>query len=139
MRTRAFLTYAYADRAQSEAVYWKIKEFRPGLDVLHHPIDISFDSPKAQPVGVAIAEQIRLSDILICLCGPKAWKCRWVDWQVKMAAHLNKPILGVDLFSESGIGHHPTALAGRPMVSMDVPAILETLDRLTSPPRAKSA
>jgi hypothetical protein len=135
MMTRAFLAYAYADRAQSEAVYWKIKEVRPNLDLLQHPTDVLFDSAKAQPVGAAIAEQIRLSDILICLCGPKAWKCRWVDWEIKMAAHLSKPILGVNLFADGGIGHHPTALEGRPMVFMDVPAILNTMDTMLRPAR----
>lgn len=130
MITRAFLVYAFADRAQSEAIYWKLKEFRPSLDILHHPIDVKFDSPKAQPVGAAIAEQIRISNIVICLCGPKAWKDRWVDWEIKMSEHLGKPILGVDLYSEVGIGHHPIALQGRPMVSMDIPAILQTMDTM---------
>lgn len=130
MFTRAFLSYAFADRAQSEAIYWKIKEFRPNLDLLHHPTDISFDSARAQPIGAAIAEQIRMSDIVICLCGPKAWKCRWVDWQLKMAAHLGKPLLGVDLYSEAGIAHHPVPLDGRPMMAMDVPAILGAMDDL---------
>lgn len=128
--TRAFLSYGYADRAQAQAVYWKIKELRPNLDLLHHPTDIKFDSPKAQPIGLAVAEQIRLSDVLVCLCGPKAWSDKWVDWQVRMAAHLNKPILGVDLYFDKGISHHPPALEGRPMVAMDVPAILNSVDTL---------
>jgi hypothetical protein len=127
---RAFLSFDASDMAQAEAVRWKLLEVRPQLDVLEHPTNVSFDSPKAQPIGAAIGEQIRVSDILICLCGPKAWMSRWVDWELKMAQHLGKPILGVNLFSATGIGHHPIALEGLPMVAMDVPAILETMDRL---------
>lgn len=130
LRTRAFLSFAAADYAQAEAVYWKLKELRPNLDLLQHPTDVSFDSAKAQPIGLAIGEQIRLSEVLICLCGPKAWKCRWVDWEIKMAEHLNKPVLGVNLYADGGIGHLPTALNGRPMVFMEPAAILSTMDTL---------
>lgn len=130
MPDRAFLSFDSADTAQAEAVKWKLLEVRPGLDLLENPTAVSFDSARAQPIGAAIGEQIRVSDILICLCGPKAWRSRWVDWELKMAQHLGKPILGVNLFSASGIGHHPTALEGFPMVPMDVPVILETMDRL---------
>ncbi len=68
------------------------------LEFADYSIKEPFNSNNADYIARGITDQLRLASIVVCLYGPSTYTSGWVDWELRKAAELQKPIMGVSLY-----------------------------------------
>lgn len=86
----------------------KNKKFDLSFD--DYSVKVPFDSNDAGYIKGKIRAQITAASILICLIGTKTATSQWVEWEIGVAAGLDKRLLGVRLHSGKQNETTPTAL-----------------------------
>ncbi len=131
MAIRAFLSFVQEDINLVNLFRAQSKLLDSELEFHDYSIKVPFDSHNVDYIGRGIAEQIKLSTLAVCLYGPTTYSSKWVDWELRKALALDKPIMGVCLYSDSRVKHYPASLEGWPLVNWDISAIVTTMARLT--------
>jgi len=131
MAIRAFLSFVEEDLNLVNLFRGQAKNQRFDLIFADYSINQPFNSRNAESeYGRGIADQIKRSTLTICLCGLTTHTSDWVNWELRKSLELEKPLMGVSLYSDGRIKHYPPALDNRPCLRWDIPLIVRTMDDL---------
>ena len=132
MAIRAFLSFVEEDLNLVNLFRGQARNERFDLNFADFPIQQPFNSRNAESehLGRKIADQIKLSALTICLCGPTTHTSHWVNWELRKSLELGKPLMGVLLYSDGRIKDYPPALENWPRLRWDIRQIVRTMDDL---------
>jgi hypothetical protein len=128
---RSFLSFVEEDLNLVNLFRGQARNDSNDLEFADYSIKEAFDSQNAEYIARNITNQIKLSNITICLYGPTTYTSKWVDWELRKTLELNKPIMGICLYSDGRVRFYPSVLEHHPRVSWDIPEIVRTMRRLT--------
>ena len=103
MLIKAFLSFVEEDLNLVNLFRAQAKSDNNRLEFHDYSIKVPFNSTNVDYIGRNITNQIKYSSIAICLYGSTTYKSDWVKWELKKALELNKPIMGVSLYSDGRI------------------------------------
>jgi hypothetical protein len=132
MAIRAFLSFVEEDLNLVNLFRGQAKLTRSDLEFADYSIKVPFNSVNASYIGTGIVAQVKPATMTICLYGPTTYTSGWVDWELKKTLELGKPLMGVCLYSDGRVRYYPSALAGWPLVSWNIPEIVRTMDSLAA-------
>jgi hypothetical protein len=130
MAIRAFLSFVREDLEMVSLFRGQAKSDHSPLEFADYSIKEPFDSDNAEYIRREIAEQIKLATLTICLYGPTTHTSQWVDWELSKSLELDKPLMGVCLYSDGRVKYHPALLEQWPRVGWNIEQIVETMERL---------
>lgn len=127
---RAFLSFVEEDLNLVNLFRGQAKNDNSDLEFADYSIKEPFNSTNTEYIARGITDQLRPSSIVICLCGPTTHTSKWVDWELRKAMELRKPVMGVSLYGAAKVPLIPAALAGKPLVGWNVADIVRTMRSL---------
>lgn len=127
---RAFLSFVEEDLNLVNLFRGQAKNENSDLEFADYSIKEPFDSKNANYIARGITDQIKLSNLTICLYGPTTYNSKWVDWELKKSLELGKPIMGVCLYDDGKVRYYPAPLEGKDRVFWDISEIVRTMRRL---------
>ncbi len=127
---RTFLSFVEEDLELVNLFRGQAKNKSSDLEFADYSVKVPFNSADADYIKRQIAPKISGSSLTMCLYGPSTYISDWVDWELRTALEVGRPIMGVWLYSDGRIKYHPAALEGHPRVGWDVDAIVATMRRL---------
>lgn len=130
MPIRAFLSFVEEDLNLVNLFRGQAKNECFDLEFADYSIKQPFDSMNADYIARGITDQIRLSTLTVCLIGPTTSRSQWVNWELNKTLQLEKPIMGVYLFSDGRINHYPAPLEHWPRLWWNIPQITQTMQEL---------
>src|SRR5579864_8805798 len=113
MAIRAFLSFVEEDLNLVNLFRGQAKQKDSALEFDDYSIKIPFDSNNAEYIGRGIVAQIKLATVCVCLYGPTTYQSGWVNWELKKAIQLGKPLIGVCLYNDGRVKYYPAALENR--------------------------
>src|SRR6266853_3793709 len=127
---RAFLSFVEEDLNVVNLFRGQAKNQSSDLEFADYSIKEPFDSTNANYIASGITAQLKLASLTVCLYGPATYTSKWVDWELRKTLELQKPIMGVCLYSDGRVRYYPTALEGKPRVTWNIPEIVRTMRHL---------
>ena len=131
MAIRAFLSFVEEDLNLVNLFRGQAKNEDLDLEFDDYSIKEPFDSNNSDYIARGIANQIKYSSLVVCLYGPTTYTSKWVEWELKKAIELGKPIMGVSLYSDGRIKYYPAPLDGHPRLSWNIATIVKKMEELT--------
>ena len=130
MAISAFLSFVTEDLELVSLFRGQAKSDRSPLEFSDYSIKEPFDSTNAEYIRREIAEQIKLVTLTVCLYGPTTHTSQWVNWELSKSLELDKPLMGVCLYSDGRVKYHPPMLEKWPRVGWNINQIVNTMERL---------
>jgi hypothetical protein len=130
MAIRAFLSFVEEDLERVNLFRGQAKAENSLLEFADYSIKEPFNSTNAEYIRRGITEQLKLATLTLCLYGPTTYSSKWVDWELNKTLELNKPLMGVWLYSDGRIKYHPSPLRDCPRVGWNIRQVVETMNRL---------
>ncbi len=127
---RAFLSFVEEDLNVVNLFRGQAKNENSDLEFADYSIKEPFDSANAGYIARGVTEQIRLSNLTMCLYGPTTYTSKWVDWELRKTIELKKAVMGICLYGDGRVRYYPAALEGKPLVSWNISLIVQTMRQL---------
>jgi hypothetical protein len=128
MARNVFLAFDSDDLALVNLFRGQAKNKNNDLEFSDYSVKEAFDSDKAEYIRGEITKLIKMVSVTICLIGKETHKSRWVNWEIRKSAELEKKLLGVRLHS-SDDDKEPQALkdAKAKVLNWDIDAIVKAI------------
>jgi hypothetical protein len=125
MPKHVFLSFVEEDLELVRLFRGQAQNKNNDLSFADYSVKIPFDSTDSDYIRRQIREKISASSLLLCLIGRTTATSRWVSWEIKTAAELQKRVGGVRLHSDDK-DIVPQALidAGGRVMNWDIDAIV---------------
>lgn len=127
---RTFLSFVEEDLALVNLFRGQAKNKNVDLEFADYSVREPYNSSNATYIKQQITPKISGSSLTMCLYGPTTYTSGWVDWELKKALELGKPLMGVQLYNDGRIKYYPSALGPHPRVGWDIDEIVRTMRRL---------
>lgn len=99
-RRKAFLIFRVGDADQVQAFCSLAKEADPHLDFIDFALKVHFKTENAEYVRHCIKRRIEACSAVILFIGKTTHDCEWVDWEVREALRMKKPLIAMRLNEE---------------------------------------
>lgn len=127
---RTFLSFVEEDLDLVNLFRGQARNANSDLEFADYSVRVPYNSANSDYIKQQIAPKISGSSLTMCLYGPTTYTSEWVDWELRKALELGKPIMGIWLYDDGRIKFYPSALQGHPRVAWNVQAIVSTMRRL---------
>jgi len=129
---RTFLSFVEEDLVMVNLFRGQAKNTNSDLEFADYSVKEPYNSVNSDYIRGQIVPKISGSSLTICLFGPTTYSSSWVEWELKKAISLGKPVLGVSLYSDGRTRFYPSALQGFPILPWNVDMIVKTMRQLVS-------
>lgn len=102
------------------------------LEFADYSIKEPINSSSSDYIKQQISAQIKLATMTVCLYGPTTHESEWVNWELQKTIELDKPIMGVRLYSDGRIKYYPGPLGNWPRVDWNISQIVQTMQNLAA-------
>ena len=99
MARNVFLSFDSDDLTLVNLFRGQAKNKNNDLEFSDYSVKEAFDSDRAEYIRGEITKLIKKVSMTICLIGKNTHKSRWVNWEIRKSAELEKKLLGVRLHS----------------------------------------
>ena len=97
-RQKIFISYDYdKDRFYKNLLQAWDQNKQFDFSFRDESVDVSINSDDENYIKQVIRRKISQSDIFLCLIGENTWRSNWVNWEIKKAFELRKPIVAIKI------------------------------------------
>jgi hypothetical protein len=101
MARNVFLSFVEEDLNLVNLFRGQAKNENNDLEFSDYSVKEPFDSENADYIRQEIRNLIKKVSVTLCLIGETTYKSKWVAWEIKTSAELEKGLVGVRLHSSS--------------------------------------
>jgi hypothetical protein len=101
MTWNVFLSFVEEDLHMAEMWREQEREEDINLEFYEYPVKKPFDGPDAEYIKDNIRDLLKKVSVTVVLIGRTTYASKWVDWEIRASAEMDKGLLAVDLHPES--------------------------------------